>query len=229
MSDWRRGPAKAKQILGVVVLLVLVAGKAAFASGVPATWRLRRVVRSKAVRQAREEAEEQLRVRLSELARTHALRPVFSQTIDSCRRGSRLGFIPVPHATPGTESALTGHLRVIAYFAPSTPIEQAVPELLERLPTRPSHYRFGFGPEPDTDRPGPHLVHDGQDYGQVEWDVPGDRLMTAWRLPRKDRRDLRQHVSTDPVGMTLEQAREVHGPLIAWLLTATYYQQPKTR
>ncbi|GHF65126.1 hypothetical protein GCM10018790_48740 [Kitasatospora xanthocidica] len=229
MSNWRRVPAKVMQVLGLVVLLFFVAGKAVFASGVPATWRLRRVVRSKAVRQAREEAEEQLRARLSELARTHELRPVLSQAIDSCRRGSRLGFIQLPHATPGIELALTGHLRIIAYFAPSAPIEQAVPELIERLPTQPSHHRDGFEPKPDPVSPGPHRVHDGQGYGELDWDIPGDRLMTAWQMPRKGRRNLREHVSTDPAGTTLEQAREVHGPLVAWILTATYYEQPKTR
>ncbi|MFJ8627772.1 hypothetical protein ACIRD3_33730 [Kitasatospora sp. NPDC093550] len=223
MSNWRRGSAKVEGILGLVVLLAALAGQAVLAPGMPATWRLRRVVRSKAFRQAREEAAEQLRERLGEIARTYGLRLVLCQTIDSCSRGSRLNF-RLPHSTPGVESALTGHLRIIGYFAPSEPVEQAVPELIERLPPQPQYSR-----DLDPHSPGPHSVHDGREVVQIDWDIPGEHLIPDWQLPRKSRKHLRRTVTNDPAGLTPEQAREAHGPLVAWYLTDLYYDQPKSR
>ncbi|MFE5587763.1 hypothetical protein, partial [Kitasatospora sp. NPDC056531] len=81
--------AKTRQILGGVAVVAFVAARAVFTSGVPATWRLRLIVRSKPVRRACDEAEEQLRARLAAIARTYALQPVLSRTIDSCWRASR--------------------------------------------------------------------------------------------------------------------------------------------
>ncbi|MEU9046967.1 hypothetical protein AB0D63_35765 [Kitasatospora sp. NPDC048343] len=213
-----------KQFLGGVGVIAIVALQT-FRSGVPATWRLRRLARSKPVRQACEDAEEQLRARLAAIARTYGLRPVFSQTIDDCWRASRVDLLP-GHSLVGP--AMTGHLQIVAYFAPSAPVERAIPELIERLPPR-LQYADCLAPKPEPDSPGPHSTLDGQDHVTVDWDIPGDRLMTAWVLPRKDRHTLRRQVSSDPDGLTLEQVREAHGPLIAWTLTATYYEKPKTR
>ncbi|MER7581890.1 hypothetical protein [Kitasatospora sp. NPDC097691] len=226
MSEGRRGPAKVKQFLGGTAVIAIVLLQAAFGSGVPAGWRLRRLARSKPVRQACEDAEAQLRARLTAIARTYELRPVFSRTIDTCRRGSRIDLFP--NSSAGNGYAMTGHLRITAYFAPSAPLEQALPELIERLPPR-LLYRDHFAPKPEPYSPGPHTALDGSDHVTVDWDIPGRHLMTAWPLSGRDRHRLRRHVSTDPAGLTLDQAREAHGPLIAWTLTATYYTQAKAR
>ncbi|GAB7188576.1 hypothetical protein ATKI12_8407 [Kitasatospora sp. Ki12] len=224
MSEKRRGPTRVKHFLGGAAVIVLVLLQAAFGSGVPATWRARRKVRSQAVRQACRDAEEQLRARLEAIARTYELRPVFSRTIDTCWRASRIVVIP----DAGRGPALTGEVKVVAYFAPSAPVERAVPELIGRLPPR-LLYGDHFAPVPEPDSPGPHYVLDGQGHAHVDWDIPGGRLMTAGRPARKDRHTLRRQVSTDPAGMTLEQAREAHGPLIAWSVSARYHTEPKTR
>ncbi|MER7772611.1 hypothetical protein [Kitasatospora sp. NPDC096140] len=84
MSEGRRGPAKVKQFLGGAAVIAPVLLQAAFGSGVPAAWRLRRLSRSKAVRQACEDTEAQLRTRLAAIARTYELWPVFSQAVDTC-------------------------------------------------------------------------------------------------------------------------------------------------
>ncbi|MFF7993327.1 hypothetical protein ACFZDG_26460 [Kitasatospora xanthocidica] len=213
-----------KQFLGGIAVIAIVALHA-LSSGVPAGWRLRRLARSKAVRRACEDTEEQLRARLAEIARTYGLRPVLSQTVDSCWRASRLdGLFPGSISRP----AMTGQLRIVAYFAPSAPVERAVPELIERLPPR-LRYADHFEPKPEPDSPGPHYVLDGQGHAHIDWDIPGGRLMTAWVPSRKSRYTLREHVSTDPDGLTLEQAREAHGPLVAWDLSATYYERSRTR
>lgn len=225
MSEGRRGPAKVKQFLGGAAVIALVLLQAAFGSGVPAAWRLRRLSRSKAVRQACEDAEAQLRARLAAIARTYELRPVFSQAVDTCTRGSRIDLLP--NCSGGNRYAMTGDLEITAYFAPSVPMDQALPALIDRLPPE-LPYRGRFAPEPEPDSPGPHYVLDGSDHAWVQWDIPGSQLTTSPPSGR-DRHRLRLQVSTDPAGMTVERAREEHGPLIAWTLSATYYTKAKAR
>ncbi|MFJ7250315.1 hypothetical protein ACIQWA_37535 [Kitasatospora sp. NPDC098652] len=219
MSEGRRGRARAKQFLGGIGVIMIVALQAS-GSGVPATWRLRRLARSKDVRQACADTGEQLRARLAAIGRTYGLRPVLSQTIDHCTRASRVNLLP-NHATRSGAS-MTGHLRITAYFAPEASVERAVPELIERLPPR-LLYRDTYAPKPEPDSPGPHTALDGDDHVTVDWDIPGERLMTLWAPSRNDRHTVWQQSSTEPPGLPLEQVRQVHGPLIAWTLSATYY------
>ncbi|MFJ8434938.1 hypothetical protein ACIQ9P_26920 [Kitasatospora sp. NPDC094019] len=220
MSNRRGELDKVKQFLGLAVFFVMVLLRPLLGSGVPATWRLRRIARSKTVRQAAEEAQEQLSVRLATIARAYELRPVLTVTTDTCERASRGIVFPNANRSP----ALTAQLKVVAYFAPSTPPERAVPELIERLPP-PTHGTS----TPQPGKPGPHHVFDGHGTAHIDWDIPGTHTMTAGPRTGRDRHTLRRRISTTPADTTLEQARTTHGPLVAWTLCATYHTEPTRR
>ncbi|MEZ0096022.1 hypothetical protein [Streptacidiphilus sp. EB129] len=195
-------------------------------SGVPATWKLRRIARSRAARRACAEAEDRLRARLSSIAHTYSLRPVFTQTIDQCSRGSRLD-LGLDAGFAG-DAALTGHLRIVAYFETHRPFAQAIPEIIGRLPPLPlyAHRDDRCAPKPKPDSTGPHLIVDGTGHALLDWDIPGHHLIAPWVLTT-DWLTLRQRVSTDPAGMTPDRARQAHGPLLAWTVSTHYLSRPK--
>ncbi|MEU6238174.1 hypothetical protein [Kitasatospora sp. NPDC047058] len=207
-----------KRWFGFLAVLAVLALHTLAPSGVPGNWRLRLLIRSKAVKEARRQAEEQLRTRLADVAETYPVRPVLTRAVDMCSRGERIliGFGSKPRGAP----ALTGHLRITTYFATEVPFDRAVPEIVGRLSPRPRD----DAPGPDLSGSGRHRVN-GPVPENLEWDVPGDEL-TVHPLP-KDRRILRCEVSEDPAGTTVEQAREAHGPLIAWIVSTTYYTLPR--
>lgn len=196
--------------------MALVRGRAsweAMTSGIPCNVRLRRIVRSRRVRDERTRAEAQLREQIAgiETAMPSA-RLLCVRLVDRAHRPAR--YEPrIDNVPPGPRSpALTCALYVEAYFGTDMDPERLADELISGTPGSGRRRGASWVREPG---------------GRWDCERPGQPL-TLRLAPRPlDRAHFRREARTDPADWSLDDARTRHGTLLRWSTSTTYATVPR--